>query len=519
MNVHGKTRDTGPMAEYFNAAEMILGRGARLADKTAFIHEGGFTTYGEFALMVNRAGNALAELGVRRGNHVALMLKDSPLYCAAFLGLVKAGAVAIPINPRLSAADYASVLSDAQVKLLIAEREYLPQLERAAGECPRLQILPAEGAGDCFKSRLAGASESLAAAATHADDPAFWLFSSGTTGRPKGIVHSHGNCAHAGKLLREALHAGENSVILGTSKLFFAYGLDNAFLGPISLGATTILNSDWPEPEHVLEQAERYRPDIFFSVPTFYRRLLSLGGGRLAPLREIANFYSAGERLPDSIAVAWHDAIGRDIHVCFGMSETFCNAIAFHPGTQRVGATGVLLGNVQVRLIGSDGAEVAAGEPGVMWVKHPSLALGYNSREATERAFRDGWFCTNDLFIRDATDVFSHQGRADELLRVAGQWVKPAEVEEAVLADSRLIEAACVVAPDGDGFERLALFVVAARRGEGKALAAARCTQSLPKHSRPKWIHELSELPKTPTGKIQRYKLRELLGTGFQNEP
>jgi benzoate-CoA ligase family protein len=499
------------MAEPYNAADVILERAGRLRNKSAFIHSSGVTTYGEFSAIVNRSANALTALGVQRGNHVGLMLKDSPLYCAAFLGLVKAGAVAIPINPRLLPGDYASIIADAQIKLLLAERAYLPVLQRALTECGQLQIVLSEDAGQCFVALVAHAPETFAAAPTCREDPAFWLFSSGTTGSPKGIIHSHGNCAHAGKLLREALRADENSVILGTSKLFFAYGLDNAFLGPISLGATTVLDEEWPEPEQIVAQVERHRPDIFFSVPTFYRRLVSLGPERLAPLRDVANFYSAGERLPDAIAVAWRELVGKDMHVCYGMSETFCNAIAFAPGKQRLGATGVLLGDVQIRLLGGDGNEVAVGQPGVAWVKHPSLALGYSSQEATERSFSKGWFCTNDLFIRDAGGIYSYQGRADELLRIAGQWVKPAEVEEAVLADPRLLEAACVVVPDRDGFERLALYVVAAKPGEGQALASERCAEALPKHSRPKWIHELDELPKTPTGKVQRFKLRQLL--------
>jgi len=312
-------------------------------------------------------------------------------------------------------------------------------------------------------------------------------------------------------LLSEVIGADESAVVLGTSKLFFTYCLDNAFLGPINIGATTILIDSWPEPEQVVEQIARHRPNIVFSVPTFYRRLLNLGAPQLAPLKNVAYFYSAGERLPDAIAIAWREAVGREIHSCYGMSESFVNTLACHPGRQRLGATGLPLDGVQVRLLDREDREVGAGEPGVMWIKHPSLALGYQSPEATAKAFRDGWFCTGDLFVRDADGCYYHQGRADELLRIAGQWVKPAEVEEAVLADQGLREAACVVVPDRDGFDRLALFVVSARPGEGKAIAETRCEQDLPQYSRPKWICEVGELPRTPTGKVQRFRLRELL--------
>src|SRR3990172_5217214 len=373
------------------------------------------------------------------------------------------------------------------------------------------RILCASGQGESFERLVAAASGDFAAAPTLRDDPAFWLLSSGTTRRPKAIIHSHGNCAQGGKLLREVIGADENTLVLGASKLFFTYSLDNAFLGPINIGATTILIESWPEPEQVVEQIERHRPNVVFSVPTFYRRLLNLGAAHLAPLKSVGYFYSAGERLPDVISLAWREAVGREIHSCYGMSESFVNALSCFPGRQRLGATGLLLGGVQARLLDREGREVGAGEPGVMWIRHPSLALRYDNPETTAKAFHDGWFCTGDLFVRDAEGYYYPQGRADELLRIAGQWVKPAEVEEAVLIDLRLREAACVVVPDRDGFDRLALFVVAAEAGEGKAIAGTRCEQGLPQHSRPKWICEVGELPRTPTGKVQRFRLRELL--------
>ena len=381
----------------------------------------------------------------------------------------------------------------------------------AAARGTATRVLASNGEGETFSRHVAACAPEFAAAPTSRDEPAFWLFSSGTTGRPKAIIHSHGNCAQGGKLLREVIRADEHAVVLGTSKFFFTYSLDNAFLGPISIGATTIVIESWPEPEQVVEQIARHRPSVVFSVPTFYRRLLGLGAERLSPLKNVALFYTAGERLPDAIAMAWREAVGTDIHSCYGMSESFVNTLGCFPGKQPLGATGMPLGGVQARLLDSDGCEVGTGEPGVMWIQHPSLALGYLDPEATARVFREGWFCTGDLFVRDADGCYYHQGRADELMRVAGQWVKPAEVEEAVLADQRLREAACVVVPDRDGFDRLALFVVAVRPGEGRAIAERCCEQSLPQYSRPKWIREVGELPRTPTGKVQRFRLRELL--------
>jgi acyl-coenzyme A synthetase/AMP-(fatty) acid ligase len=494
----------------FNAAEIILAQAGRLKDKTAFIYSDRTMSYGELASLVDRAANAFVALGIVQGARVGLMMMDSPLYCAAFLGLVKAGAVAVPLNPRLTASDYGFVLASAEMQLVVSDSEHIAMLARAAANSGT-RILRASGQGESFEQLVTAASYDFAAAPTLRDDPAFWLPSSGTTGRPKAIIHSHRNCAQGGKLLREIIGADESAVVLGTSKLFFTYSLDNAFLGPINIGATTVLIEAWPEPEQVVAQIARHRPNVVFSVPTFYRRLLNLGAAQLAPLKSVAYFYSAGERLPDAIALAWREAVGREIHSCYGMSESFVNTLACFPGKQRLGATGLPLAGVQVRLLDGQDREVGAGEPGVMWIKHPSLALGYQDPEATAKAFRDGWFCTGDLFIRDTDGFYCHQGRADELLRIAGQWVKPAEVEEAVLADAGIREAACVVVPDRDGFERLALFVVAAPPGDGEAIAQARCEETLPQYSRPKWVREVVELPRTPTGKIQRFRLREAL--------
>jgi benzoate-CoA ligase len=235
---------------------------------------------------------------------------------------------------------------------------------------------------------------------------------------------------------------------------------------------------------------------------------------QLAPFREVRHCVSAGERLPQTVFEGWRAATGREILGIYGMSETFCVAMMTPLDSGGALRGGKPIAGVQVRLLADDGEEAEPGETGVLWVRHPALASGYANRpDATREQFRDGWFCTRDLFVRDAEGFYAHQGRSDELLKVAGQWVQPGELEEAVLGLAAVAEAACVAAPDDDGFERLALFVAA--RGveplEALAAAAAACEQKLPRHKRPKWILPVAELPRTATGKVQRFKLRELL--------
>ncbi len=491
-----------------NATDTILAHAREPAqsERAALIGSDGSTRYAALADMVDRAAAALIALGLRRGERVALLAKDSPLFCAAFLGAMKAGGVAMALNPRLSADELSFIFSDSEARLALVDPDYERSAVLAGGAHTQRVSCPD------FMRAMERAAPMDQSADTSAGEPAFWLYSSGTTGTPKAIIHSHANAAHAGKLLREVVDLQPGDVVLATSKLFFAFALDNAFLGALSCGATTILDADGPEPERVIEQAHRHRPRVFFTVPTFFRRLLALDAAKLAPLGDIPFHITGGERLPDAVYLQWRAVVGIDILVAYGMSETFCNATANFPHSNRPGSVGVPLAGVQMRLLDQHGGPAAAGEPGVLWLRHPSLALRYKNAVASARAFRDGWFCSGDLFTVDADGYWTHQGRGDELHKVAGQWVKPSQVEEAVLGDSAIREAACVVVADRDGFERLALYVVPGEGASGTAatLAAARCAASLPPHCRPKWVHELPELPRTATGKIQRYLLKEL---------
>jgi acyl-coenzyme A synthetase/AMP-(fatty) acid ligase len=416
------------------------------------------------------------------------------------------GAVAIPLNPKLKRDDYAFVLADAQTVLFVLGANY----RDVVGDLGDSEVIAATGVSDSFESLVATSPDTAEPVPTAADDEAFWLFSSGTTGRPKGIVHSHRNAAHASKILREVLALDHHAVVLASSKLFFALALDNALFGPLSLGATAVIQPGVPDPDTVARQVAELRPAVLFTVPTFYRRLLALDPAALRPFAALAYPMAGGERIPEELARRWRAAVGTELLAIYGASETFCNVFATFPGEVRSGSVGKALEGVACRLLDRDTGEPAGPDGGILWVKHPSLALRYSSDGATSKAFRDEWFCTNDLFTVDADGYWFYQGRADELLKVAGQWVKPTDIEDAV-AGAPIEESACVVIPDPDGFERLALFVVASDTAAALAVAAERVARGLPRHSQPRWIRVVDALPRTSTGKVQRFALRERL--------
>jgi benzoate-CoA ligase len=489
-----------------NAAEDLLGTAAlaRHGARAALLCGGESVSFEELAARVRRAGAALEARGLRPGERVLLLMRDTPAFAAAWLAVVRCGGVAVALNNRLSEADYRHILSDSAARLAIVEDLFVAARPDLATE------LSAHG-------RLAS-PESLSDAPALSrpfegspDSPAFMLYSSGTTGRPKGIVHAHRAIGCVGASFR-AFGIGAGERVLCTSKLFFAYGLEHGLLAPLAAGATAILSPDWPDADALIELAARHRPSAMLSVPTVYRRLAS-AGERLAPFRGVRRFVSAGERLSPQLLAQWRAASGGELLNLYGMSETFCACIVTPPGSSDGVRTGLPLEGVALRLLDAHGREVSGSEPGVLWIRHPAQARGYENlaRESAEQ-FRDGWFCTRDLFVRDAAGHYIHQGRSDELVKIAGQWVQPGELEQAVALEPAIAEAACVPVADADGLERLALFV-AARGDAREALRAASdaCERALPLHKRPKWLRAVAELPRTATGKVQRYKLREIL--------
>ena len=486
-----------------NAAELLLGRDAlaRHGGRTALICGEQSLTFTELAARVARAAGAMAALGVRPGDRVLFLMRDTPEFAAAWLGAIRAGAVAVALNDKLTDGELEHAAADSGPRLAVFEPELMHR--RVAGAKPML--------ASTFADHAANAPAAAAFDAA-GEAPAFMLYSSGTTGRPKGIVHAHRGFASLGLAFRcIGLGAGER--VFSTSKFFFAYGLEHGLLAPLAHGATAVLHPGWPDADAVIELVARHRPAALFSVPTVYRRLLAQPPARLAAFAAVRRFVAAGERLSRQLAEQWRGAFGGELLNLYGMSETFCACMMTPPGSSDGTRTGVPLEGVQVELRDASGRAPAAGEPGVLWVRHPAQATGYaNLPRETEAQFRDGWFCSRDLFVRDADGYYIHQGRSDELLKIAGQWVQPGELEAVAAQQAAVAEAACVPVADADGLERLALFVTATT----DAVAALReaqeaCERMLPRHKRPKWVRAVDELPRTATGKVQRFKLREIL--------
>jgi benzoate-CoA ligase len=474
-----------------NGADDLLGTQAlaRHAERAALICGDEVVSFRELALQVRKAAGAFAASGLRPGERVVLMMRDTPEFAAAWLGAVYAGVLPVALNNKLADADYRHVLEDSAARLALVDETFAAARPALATDLP------------AWRARLRSAPE---AAPYDADpeSPAFLLYSSGTTGKPKGIVHAHRGFRSLGLAFR-AIGLAPGERIFTTSKFFFAYGLEHGLLATLALGATSIVYPGWPDVEDLIGLVSRHRPAALFSVPTVFRRLLAEPRAKLQAFPAVRHFVAGGERLSHQLVDQWRAAVGGELLNLYGMSETFCACMMTPPGTSNGTRTGLPF----------EGVEVELRESGVLWVRHPAQSRSYaNLPEQTQAHYRDGWFCSRDVFARDADGFFVHQGRSDELLKVAGQWVQPGELEAAAEQDPAIAEAACVPVADEQGLQRLALFVTT-RGDAAAALSAATeaCERLLPRHKRPKWVRAVDELPRTATGKVQRFKLREIL--------
>lgn len=502
-----------------NAADELLGptlaRGG--AGDIAILFGDRATTYGELAAAANRLGNALAPM-LASGKRALLLLKDSPDFVAAFIGIMRIGAVAVPLSTRSSARDLAFVMEDSEADLLLIDDEFLALYREAAtlgkyrpdrvlvrgagaGEFPTIDQLTESAASDCD------------AAATAASDVAFWLYTSGTTGTPKAAMHRHGDFVVGDPYLK-AFGYGPGERIFSSSKLFFAFALGGVLIGGLRTGSTLVLCDGWPDCDAIAAAVDRFRPSIMLSVPALFRNLLREGRAMEPAFKAVRCYVSAGEALPESLYHRWMESTGRPIVEGIGATETIFMMLSGTPADHCPGATGKPMPYVEARLVDDDRLVTELDTPGVLWVRMGSLCAGYwGQPERTAAAFQDGWFRTGDVFVVGHDGWWRHQGRRDDLLKVSGQWVSPTEIEECAVGVPGVTEAVVVGVPDRDGLVRLAMFLVSA---EGSSETLKRSVQeklrrTLSKYKCPRNIVFIDVVPRTATGKVRRFRLRQWL--------
>jgi benzoate-CoA ligase family protein len=502
----------------FNAAVPFVdrhlpeGRGAKAAIRTA----AGEVTYAELAASVNRCGNALLRQGLARGQRLLLVVKDCPEFFYLFWGAIKAGVIPVPLNTILRTADYRGIIEDSACSGVVFSPEFAAEVEPAVAAArpgPAL-ALPVEGAQRSLRRLLGEAPAELSAAPAAATAPCFWLYSSGSTGKPKGVVHRHRDMVATSQLFgKDALGLREDDVIFSAAKLFFAYGLGNAMTFPLWAGATAVLLDARPTAGNTLQTIQRFRPSVYFGVPTMYAaQLQALEQGR-PDLSSLRLCVSAGEPLPAEIFRRWKERTGLEILDGLGSTELLNTFISNVPGDVRPGTSGKPVPGYQVRIVDEGGAEVGPGVPGRLQARGPSMAPHYwNDPERTARTMVGEWLDTGDTYYRDDDGYYHYCGRSDDMLKVGGIWCSPIEIEARLVDHPKVLEAAVVGRPDGSGLVKPEAWVVL-RDGAAASPALAEelmahCKSHLAPYKFPRGIHFVEELPKTATGKIQRYRLR-----------
>jgi benzoate-CoA ligase family protein len=482
-------------------------------ERPAIVTPSGTVTYAQLLVLVNQTGHALREAGVDVEQRVAILLPDGIAWAAVFFGALRIGGVAVPLNTRLSPDVCATMLRDSRARVLVTEAAFADALRPWLVDLPRLVVIESgDGAASpSLEDRQAAARLDLTPEPLTGDDMAFWLYTSGTTGGPKAAIHLHRDlleCRHYGI---DVLGAGRDDRVLATSKLFFAYALGNALLIPLFVGARTLLDRRWAEPATVAETVGRFQPTLFFSVPTFYARMLRADPPRDL-FRSVRACVSAGERLPPEVYTAWRDRFDVEILDGLGATETIFMVLSNRPGQSRAGATGTPVPGTDARLLDADGRDVPDGTPGVLHLRTPSASPGYwNRLDQSRRTFAGQWFRTGDVMTRDEEGCFRHVGREDDFFKVAGMWVTPGDVESALLSHPAVVDAAVVGAEDTGGLLKPFAFVVAGNGANPERLVAeltALTSERLAAHQRPRHIAVVDALPRTATGKLQRFALK-----------
>jgi benzoate-CoA ligase len=503
--------------ERFNAAAWLLGASAAPADKPAYVDDAGVLTYGDLAHRVRRCAAGLLALGLRREERVLLLLQDTVDFPVAFLGALYAGVVPVPVNTLLTAADYTYMLGHCRAQAVIVSAALWPAAREALAAVPRpVQAIvagdDAAPAGAHGFARLLDTPPLPEPADTAADEIAFWLYSSGSTGRPKGTVHTHANLYWTAELYgKPVLGLRPSDIAFSAAKLFFAYGLGNALTFPLSVGATTVLMAERPTPAAVFRRWVEQGITVFYGAPTGYAGMLASPD---LPARDQVSLRlcsSAGEALPREIGERFTRAYGCEIVDGLGSTEMLHIFLSNRPGDVRYGTSGRAVPGYRLRLATESGEDAADGEIGDLYVSGPSAALMYwNDREKSQRTFVGEWTRTGDKYTRDAEGIYTYAGRSDDMLKVSGMYVSPFEVEATLMQHPAVLEAAVIGKSDADGLVKTKAFVVL-RAGQQASDAELKAfvKDRLAPFKYPREIEFIGELPKTATGKIQRFRLRE----------
>lgn len=510
---------------FYNASKDLVDRNidAGRSAKPAFIDTERSMSYAQLHDDCQRVGNLLEAHGLQREARVAMLVLDTVDFPPIFLGAIRAGVIPIALNTLLSSEIYSYILNDCRAQALFVSAPLLAVVEPALGTVDSLQHIFVIGDSEStpddqyidYKPALAAHSPTRAVASTLADEVAFWLYSSGSTGMPKGVPHVHSSLMETAELYaKDLLKFNEHDVVYSAAKLFFAYGLGNGLTFPLAVGATAILLDGRPTPEAVMERLHTHQATLFFGVPTLYGALLA--NQQCTPensSRRLRHCISAGEALPEDIAKRWLERFGVEILDGVGSTEMLHIFVSNTPGDVRYGRSGKAVSGYEIRLVDDDGTDVVDGEVGEMLVRGSTSANGYwNQRGKSRTTFIGEWTRTGDKYIRDPQGYYEICGRTDDMFKVSGIWVSPFEVEAALISHPAVLEAGVVPADDGDGLLKPKAFVVLQDRVADDSLY-----EELKQHVKsrigawkyPRWIEFMDELPKTATGKIQRFKLRE----------
>jgi benzoate-CoA ligase len=498
-----------------NAADLLLGPGLCIdsGDNPAILNDDITVTYNQLEAAACRAANAIAGFGVEPGDRVLIMADDRAEFFYAYLGAMKIGAVPVALNLRFSAANLEFIVADSGCKLILADARFLDPCKQAVADPAATALVALD---EQFPSLIERQSDTFKSHLLEPDDMAFWMYTSGTTGKPKAVVHCQRCIPGLGRYLGPVFGAAPGSRIFCSSKLFFAFSIGHTLMAGLRLGATIVLYTGWPSARAIAGVINRHKPSIVLSVPTLYGALLkeSLTGGE--GFGGVRHFISAGEHLPKALFDNWMAATGNPILQGIGASEALIMYIGNSPSDYLAGATGKPFSGTQVRLVGENGEDIdEPGIPGVLWVRSSTLASQYwNQQAKTSTAFRDDWYVTGDVFFMDGDGFYHYQGRDDDMLKISGQWVSPAEIEDAILDNPRVAEAAVIGVEDTNGLLRLALCLVANGRMtdldalEEELMASLGGKLSI--YKCPRRFIFLDEIPRTASGKMQRFKLRQI---------